>query len=360
VSEIGKHNNPKFQLQQWLKNPHALDSQNMSAIDQWLIEFPWFGSLHTLKAVYAKDHGLSDYPHHLHRAAITTHDRGWLYELMNAAPDASIEVNPNPATIAVSSLSVDAPVNNEMKDWVDIFLDDPDAVNTSLPEEEWENWSISLDKENPQDQPAEKDESMNSVTEVMDNPPAVFEVNLDSTEEKTLEDYPESVEFAELGELGQDIINKAISSSIELEVSEKETPIEEVKTEQKTVLPVDYEDSFLNFIAASIGEPVTENPTAVSPEKTLTEEKKKDDVIERFIQTEPQINRGKAIEYVAGNMAKESLEEDLNLVTETMAKLYVRQGKLDKARKAYKKLIELYPEKSIYFATQLKNLNKKN
>jgi tetratricopeptide (TPR) repeat protein len=41
-----------------------------------------------------------------------------------------------------------------------------------------------------------------------------------------------------------------------------------------------------------------------------------------------------------------------------MAQLYARQGKLDKARKAYKKLIELYPEKSIYFAAQLKNLDK--
>ena len=34
------------------------------------------------------------------------------------------------------------------------------------------------------------------------------------------------------------------------------------------------------------------------------------------------------------------------------------QGKFDKAKKAYRKLIELYPEKSVYFAAQLKNLDK--
>ncbi len=360
MSEIGKHNNPKIQLQAWLSNPHVLEIHDMEMIDRWLIEFPWFGSLQTLKAVYAKDHGLSEYPHHLHRAAITTYDRGWLYELMQPIPEASSDVHPTPTENTVPTNSADTPSNNEMKDWVDIFLDDPIAINTTLPEEEWENWSIPLVKEYPQENNLEKDESMNEETEANENLPAIFEVNLDSAEEKTLEDYPESVEFSELGELGQDIINKAISSSIELEVSEKETPTRIAEASTKNEIPVDYEDSFLNFIAASIGEPVAENPTATSPEKTLSEEKKKDDVIERFIQTEPQINRGKAIEYVAGNMAKESLEEDLNLVTETMAKLYVKQGKLDKARKAYKKLIELYPEKSIYFATQLKNLNKKN
>lgn len=82
------------------------------------------------------------------------------------------------------------------------------------------------------------------------------------------------------------------------------------------------------------------------------------ELIDRFIRLEPNISRGKAAEYSSGNIAKESLEEDFTFVTETMAQLYARQGKPDKARKAYKKLIELYPEKSIYFAAQLKNLEK--
>ncbi|MFN0032911.1 MAG: hypothetical protein ACKVOR_12190 [Flavobacteriales bacterium] len=81
-------------------------------------------------------------------------------------------------------------------------------------------------------------------------------------------------------------------------------------------------------------------------------------LIDRFIQIEPRITRNRSVDYPTGNMARESLEEDLELVTETMAKLYALQGKPDKARRAYKKLIELHPEKSIYFAAQLKNLDK--
>ena len=54
--------------------------------------------------------------------------------------------------------------------------------------------------------------------------------------------------------------------------------------------------------------------------------------------------------------AKQSLVEDPSLVTETMAKLYASQGQLGRARKAYKLLSLKYPEKSVYFAAQLKKL----
>lgn len=54
--------------------------------------------------------------------------------------------------------------------------------------------------------------------------------------------------------------------------------------------------------------------------------------------------------------AKQGLLEDPSLVTETMAKLYAQQGQMGRARKAYKLLALKYPEKSVYFAAQLKML----
>ena len=54
--------------------------------------------------------------------------------------------------------------------------------------------------------------------------------------------------------------------------------------------------------------------------------------------------------------AKQGLVEDPSLVTETMAKLYAAQGQMGRARKAYKLLALKYPEKSVYFAAQLKKL----
>lgn len=54
--------------------------------------------------------------------------------------------------------------------------------------------------------------------------------------------------------------------------------------------------------------------------------------------------------------AAQGLVEDSSLVTETMAKLYAQQGQIGRARKAYKLLALKYPEKSVYFAAQLKKL----
>jgi pentatricopeptide repeat protein len=101
-----------------------------------------------------------------------------------------------------------------------------------------------------------------------------------------------------------------------------------------------------------------EAPSA--PRQTIRPEPVKDHqhaLIERFMKTEPKITPGKSGEYDTTNIARESLEEDFTLVTETMAQLFARQGKLDKARKVYRRLMELHPEKSVYFAAQLKNLN---
>ena len=54
--------------------------------------------------------------------------------------------------------------------------------------------------------------------------------------------------------------------------------------------------------------------------------------------------------------AKQGLVEDLSLVTETMARLYAQQGQIGRARKAFKLLALKYPEKSVYFAAQLRKL----
>ena len=96
----------------------------------------------------------------------------------------------------------------------------------------------------------------------------------------------------------------------------------------------------------------------LAPIDAPNEKEKQKSIIDRFIKLEPKITPGKVSEYnTASNLAKESLEEDFSFATETMAKLFIAQGKFDKAKKVYRKLMELHPEKNVYFAAQLKNLN---
>ena len=83
-------------------------------------------------------------------------------------------------------------------------------------------------------------------------------------------------------------------------------------------------------------------------------------IIDAFLSKEnQQIGKVRDVDSPVEEWASKGLEEDPSLVTETMAKLYAKQGQISRARKAFKLLALKYPDKSVYFAAQLKKLSKK-
>jgi hypothetical protein len=87
--------------------------------------------------------------------------------------------------------------------------------------------------------------------------------------------------------------------------------------------------------------------------------KKEDVIIERFIHNEPQIRPPAADKLDNENKAKKSSEDQGVLVTETLARIYTEQMLYHKAIATYKKLILKFPEKKLYFAAQIEQLEKK-
>ena len=78
------------------------------------------------------------------------------------------------------------------------------------------------------------------------------------------------------------------------------------------------------------------------------------DLIDKFIRDQPVISRNKVDFFDARKEAASSIVDQDNIVSETLADIYIDQGYFDKAINIYQKLSLKYPEKSIYFAALIK------
>jgi tetratricopeptide (TPR) repeat protein len=177
-----------------------------------------------------------------------------------------------------------------------------------------------------------------------------------TTSENNVNPIPEEIEVKNTEEV-QSVIN-VIPKPLELvkdpEVKKAEEifATEQFKTEEKEQVINSFHtfSEWLNLHQNSF------NKSSVS--KGLIENKQsKTELIEKFIQTEPKISKPtKATFFSPQVMAKKSIEENDEIVSETLATIYANQGDIQRAVRVYKKLGLLNPEKSAYFAALIKKI----
>ncbi|CAM1357303.1 hypothetical protein [Tenacibaculum halocynthiae] len=91
-----------------------------------------------------------------------------------------------------------------------------------------------------------------------------------------------------------------------------------------------------------------------SSEKKIEKNSEKDILINRFIETSPKITRH--TKGISKEIKVTESQQNNRLMTETLAKVYLEQKKYDSAIQAYKILSLKYPEKSGFFADQIKKI----
>ena len=108
-----------------------------------------------------------------------------------------------------------------------------------------------------------------------------------------------------------------------------------------------------------IQSPLTGTEELLAPHGEAKPATKDFEIIESFIKNDPQITPPNAEQIDNENKAKKSAEDQNDLVSETLAGIYIEQMLYDKAIDTYEKLSLKFPEKSRYFADLIQSIEKK-
>jgi len=137
----------------------------------------------------------------------------------------------------------------------------------------------------------------------------------------------------------------------EAEIKRKEPGVDNPVSENKTYLPHPF-DPHVNQ---------EEKPKHKIPDFIYGKQAKKPDInylIDKFLKEEPRIKVQKELPDEQEDLSASSTEEDPQLATETLALVYLKQGKKEEALDVYEKLCLKFPEKSSYFAKKILDIKK--
>jgi hypothetical protein len=368
----------KDQFIDFLQHPEKLGASEAQMLVKVIEEFPYCQAAYVLhlKALHNEKH--ISYSSRLKVASAYTSERKMLYrfimqdELQKKISRAESEIEDKPLTVPSKVESEQKPLVNTEKELT--AQEKPEAIAVTEKEEN----PVSIIPETPE--PEKKAE---------ENPVTIPQ------EQQVQEIIPVQSETSGLTELEQEVLREAVNAVIEQEVFRKtisaasvarpadEIPAEKEEVKAQVEVPEPEEKSapseneklsfsgWLKKLKTDETGFVPKEPTAVPSEKAAESEPAPPlkpiqpsapsgfDLIDKFIKEEPRIKPKKTEFFSPVNMARMSVVEDDNFVTETLAKVYARQGNHQKAIKAYENLILKYPEKTAYFAALIKELKSK-
>lgn len=91
-------------------------------------------------------------------------------------------------------------------------------------------------------------------------------------------------------------------------------------------------------------------------DKTVTSKNEIENILDKFMRENPSISRPKTEFFNPVSVAKTSVEEKDEIVSETLASIYLKQGLVKKSILTYEKLCLIYPHKNTYFAALINKI----
>lgn len=318
----------------YIDNNHLLGKESIGDLTDLSVEFPYCSTIHILLAMNLQKEDHFRYDSELKRAAIYAADRSILRKHIEqlsktsetaVLPDEDIELSEQTAKEVELIPELEEEIVEEIKELEEVAVDA--KVEEEILEPAWTEPEELVESESDQ----ELIDLIEETREVDKPQPAeINEVDLQQSTEK-IDPEKEKVEEQEpeientLAELRKIVAGRL--KQIEKERQAKKEIVEEVKQ--------------------------VEIPETVKPPKKKKQDKAISELIDNFIKTEPSITRRQAAFFDPVDAAKESVTDEENIVSETLADIYFGQRKFEKAIRVYKKLSLKFPEKSSYFAARI-------
>jgi len=369
----------------FIESPEKLDSSSLKILSETIEKFPFF---QTARLLYIKNIHLiqkSVDKQLLNQTAAYVIDRKVLYYLLHKLQDAEISIN-EPEKYSIKSASY---AEKNIKDTLQENISDTISNQLNYYNKELNDnfelvTGIAIDIRKEYGEGITLEDKSFSLGRNNDKKPLVngefFELlasenviepsEIDSGNNFTLA-------VKEKFELLDDALNTDnLEKSEKIEVlkeahlitnlqEEKEVPAKDINLNQEH----DFDTSPKSFTewlenidtdnkSGSSGSKIPEyNNENESPINKGDKKQLHDSLIEKFIIENPRIVPGR--ENVPNeDVSEESVKEHEGFITDTLAKIYVKQGNYAKAIFAYEKLSLKYPEKSTYFAGQISEIKK--
>ncbi|UCH15570.1 MAG: hypothetical protein JSV22_06300 [Bacteroidales bacterium] len=353
-------------LIKYLSNPENLDNESIRGIAELADQYPYFQTAHllTVKNLYLINS--KDFISKLNHTAAYITDRRILYELIH--PLNISEDRFSGRTVADTGKS-EKIYKDTLKENID------DTITSQLFEVKKRSQKdmelvpeISIDVRKEYGEGIELDDLVFTLSRS-----EMLEIDTKDEKSKELdieieEDYSEDLTviddsgLLEMDENIEDLDNAEIYTGIEQDSREELAENDKAVYEGAQFEIIDDGDKKQKFHK----DPVSPDEfVAIDEDETFSliklEEQEKAkanaELIDKFIRGEPKIiPDGRDVSN--DDISTDSVKESESFITDTLAKIYVKQGYYSKAIFAYEKLILKYPEKSSYFAGQINEIKK--
>lgn len=379
----------KEQLAGYIRNPEGLNENTISDVKQLNEEFPFFQTAYLLATKNLHNINSPDFEQILHLAAAYVTDRRLLYDILYNQKSFKKGNKENQTGITSNRVIKDSLkdnisdiLNNQLQRLEDTDYEKAELIpEVAIDVRKEYGEGIELDdlsfKLGPfQDQSTVKTESEGSenttadggdITEpIADNEPDILELDDPGLlHEKTPEqDIPVESDLSDKHQVAEQPV-QVTDEPIEFDLDET-TGFENTTADNREGLLSDQPDqkiteneqhTFTDWLKTID----TESPDAhVKSDIDVTTDKRKSnfELIENFIKKGPEKIKPSDDKNDTVDISKSSVTEHDGFITDTLARIYVKQGYYSKAIFAYEKLILKFPEKSSYFAAQIEEIKK--